>query len=499
VKDKRKKIIITIILFVFLLISGIFIKIYLFDKEKDTENKMEVSKLAQFEILTENNSSKATELIKANIVKVVNKIDDNTSVIGTGFFDKSGYLVTNSHLVDVKGTITIEYANGEKTEAILYSNDITSDIALLAVDNPLVKAVTYGNTLSLNITDDVYAIGYPFALEGEASVSKGILSARRSAGGIEFLQSDISLNVGNSGGPLINEKGEVLGINTYATENASIGMSISSESLQSIITKLINSKEVIYLEDTRPKNALSVVLTEIGHFHEDIYNEKHYIRIHKPKDENKDDDDIKENIDDNNNNSNTNTNTNNDNNTNINNNNNNNSDNNYNENSVYNYVPPEPEPEPEPIIINDVPFEISRIMGGGYVEYNATVKQSVMSFFYSIVTKDGNTPTIEQYGIDSEQYSYTTIDIVENAVLEVYSGANHEKLILRKEVPGSDLILENGYQRKPYILLSEIRDLLTEEDIYEPNNQYVLFSIIEVTFKNGKGTFRNGDWSYLDP
>ena len=179
-KKKTKIIVISISLLVIFVILGFIIKINLIDSKKnDTGDKMHVSGLEQITVLSENNSAKASELIKSNIVKIINKIDDTTSIIGTGFFDKSGYIVTNSHIVDIKGSIFIEYATGEEVEAQLYSNDITSDIALLVVEKPLVKAVSYGKTLSLNITDDVYAVGYPFVLKGEASVSKGILSARR--------------------------------------------------------------------------------------------------------------------------------------------------------------------------------------------------------------------------------------------------------------------------------------------------------------------------------
>ena len=273
---KNKKVLIVFVISLVLIFIGVLLFMYF----KNNEKVIEVSNLTEVVTLSSSDSSKAVELIKENTVKVINKIDDTTRIIGTGFFDKSGYLVTNSHIVDIKGDITIEYANGNKTTAKLYSNDIISDLALLAVSNPSVKALYYGETLSLKVTDDVYAIGYPYALDGEASVSKGVLSARRSAGGIEFLQSDISLNVGNSGGPLINDKGELLGINTYATDNASIGMAISSESLQIIINKLIKDKSINYLEDKRPDNALSVVLTEIGYNTEDLYSENKYIKKH---------------------------------------------------------------------------------------------------------------------------------------------------------------------------------------------------------------------------
>jgi len=77
---------------------------------------------------------------------------------------------------------------------------------------------------------------------------------------------------------LINAKGEFLGINTYATENSSISMAISAESLETIIDKLINEKKVNYLEKARETNALSVVLKEIGYEVEDIYNEDEIIK-----------------------------------------------------------------------------------------------------------------------------------------------------------------------------------------------------------------------------
>ena len=161
-KKKTKKIIITcvvtLILAIGVVVTAVLLNHY---NNKTIQEPIEVNAIEQLTPLTVSNSSQAAELIKSNIVKVVNKIDDDTSIIGTGFFDKSGYLVTNSHLVDIRGSITIEYADGKTSAAQLFSNDITSDIALLAVENPTIKSMYYGETLSLNITDDVYAIGYP--------------------------------------------------------------------------------------------------------------------------------------------------------------------------------------------------------------------------------------------------------------------------------------------------------------------------------------------------
>ena len=273
---KNKKILLISIISILIVVIGIVIMLFISNKKNNNDNII-TSEIDKIVILENNDSAKAAELIKKNTVKIINEIDEETKIMGTGFFHESGYLVTNSHIVDIKGKVKIEYADGTNADAKLISNDITSDIAILQVEKPNALAMSFGNTLKLNVTDEVYSVGYAYALEGESSVSKGVLSARRTAGGIEYLQTDLALNAGNSGGPLINAKGEFLGINTYATENASISMSISAESLDIIIDKLIKNKKVNYLEKEREPNALSVVLKEIGYDTNDIYNENKII------------------------------------------------------------------------------------------------------------------------------------------------------------------------------------------------------------------------------
>ncbi len=294
-KFKKKNVLIFSVITVIIITSSIVTMVLL--NNKDKENKVDtpstkITELQETTILEKADSVEAAKLVKNNIVRITN--DTGKGIItGTGFFHKSGYLITNSHIVDIKGTIKVKYADDEEVTATIISNDITSDIALLSVEKSKVLALTFGNTLSLNVTNELFAVGYPLALEGEATITKGILSARRSAGGIEYLQTDMSLNSGNSGGPLINSKAEVFGMTTYAANNASLGMSISSESLETIISKLIEDKKVNYIEKERPNNALNTVLKEIGHHHnhKDIYNQKDLLdKIHgveKPKEENK--------------------------------------------------------------------------------------------------------------------------------------------------------------------------------------------------------------------
>ena len=160
---------------------------------------------------------KATQFIKENVVRVVNTVGNN-KIVGTGFFIKEGYLLTNSHIIDIEGTVSIEYYDGTNSTAKIYSNSIEKDVALLTVSNKKTVPLTLGSTNNLDITNTVLAVGYAYNLGGEASTTKGTLSARRAFSEINYLQSDISMNSGFSGGPLFTSLAEVVGLNTFASE-----------------------------------------------------------------------------------------------------------------------------------------------------------------------------------------------------------------------------------------------------------------------------------------
>ena len=278
---EKKKIKLYVLIGTIIAIVGIIAVLVIWKNNKKQEIKESIGMLEEVNITTDD-EAEIIEMIKKNVVKIENKLENN-SIVGTGFFHKTGYLITNSHIVDIEGEITIEYYDGQKDKATLVSNDISSDVAILVVEEPKALAMKFANTLELKVTTEVWAVGYPYGFTGEASVSKGILSARRSAGGIEFLQTDMSLNTGFSGGPLVDKNGMLLGINSFATENSTIGMAISAENLETIIEKLIENKKDSYLEGERPQNVLGVVLKEIGHETDDLYNEKELINKEEKK------------------------------------------------------------------------------------------------------------------------------------------------------------------------------------------------------------------------
>ena len=138
--------------------------------------------------------------------------------LGSGFvIDPSGIVITNNHVVGEATDIEVIFTDGSKLKAEVVGKDAKVDLAVLRVkaDKPL-KAVKFGNSEKTRIGQWVIAVGNPFGLGG--SVTAGIISARHrnidSGSYDDYLQTDAAINRGNSGGPLFNLEGEVIGINT---------------------------------------------------------------------------------------------------------------------------------------------------------------------------------------------------------------------------------------------------------------------------------------------
>lgn len=210
--------------------------------------------------------------IRENTVRITNQVG-NYKVVGTGFFLPSGYLLTNSHIVDIKGDISVEYFDGEKQSAEIFANSLMADLALLKVNNPHVQALQVEGNPNIDTSEDVYAIGYGLDLLGDATVTKGILSAKRSAHNIDYMQTDAAINGGFSGGPMLDEAGHVIGLISLAAENASTAFAVAGNSLNRIVEELIETPSVHYVENERPQNAISSMLVEVGLIVSDPYNE----------------------------------------------------------------------------------------------------------------------------------------------------------------------------------------------------------------------------------
>jgi len=192
--------------------------------------------------------------------------------LGSGFIISSdGYVVTNNHVVDKAEDIQVILEDGGKYKAEIVGKDSKTDIALLKI-NPDEKlhAVELGDSDKLKIGDWVMAIGNPFGLG--YTVTAGIVSAKGRSLGLgaydDFIQTDAPLNPGNSGGPLFNLKGEVVGVNTAIVAGGQgIGFSIPINMASHIITQLKESGKVtrgwlgVVIQSITPEIAQSLGLS----------------------------------------------------------------------------------------------------------------------------------------------------------------------------------------------------------------------------------------------
>jgi serine protease Do len=166
--------------------------------------------------------------------------------LGSGFIiDTSGLVVTNNHVIADADEINVILNDGTKLPATLVGKDSKADLALLRVhsDKPL-KAVAFGNSEKLRLGEWVIAIGNPFSLGG--TVTAGIVSARNrdiNSGPYDnYIQTDAAINRGNSGGPLFNLNGEVIGVNTAIISpsggSIGIGFAVPSNTAMPVIDQL---------------------------------------------------------------------------------------------------------------------------------------------------------------------------------------------------------------------------------------------------------------------
>jgi serine protease Do len=174
-----------------------------------------------------------------------------TTSLGSGFIiDAAGYVVTNNHVIADADEITVTLHDNTSLKAELVGRDTKTDIAVLKITakEPLVP-LSWGDSEKARVGDWVLAIGNPFGLGG--TVTAGILSARQrdinSGPYDDFLQTDASINRGNSGGPMFNMDGQVIGINTaiYSPSGGSIGIGFAIPSVlaREVVSELINEPD----------------------------------------------------------------------------------------------------------------------------------------------------------------------------------------------------------------------------------------------------------------
>ncbi len=196
--------------------------------------------------------------IKNPDTELENQSDDKINSIGSGFFiGEDGYLVTNTHVVEDAVKIEVVLNDGRSYIANLVASDKPTDISVIKLSNVKYseqgkfKSVKFANSDDVKVGNTTIVIGNPFGLG--SSVTTGIVSARNrmlnSSPYNDYLQTDASINFGNSGGPLFNLDGEVIGINTavYSNNNGAnfgIGFAVPSNVVKDISERLIKDKKI---------------------------------------------------------------------------------------------------------------------------------------------------------------------------------------------------------------------------------------------------------------
>ena len=178
-------------------------------------------------------------------------LSSNSNGIGSGvIFSEDGYIVTNLHIISRNKKVSVKLNNGNQYDAKIIGADRNSDIAILKIiTTEILNPINFADSKNLKIGDKVLAIGNPYGIG--ISVSSGIVSATgRDYGNpyLELIQTDAAINPGNSGGALINENGNLIGINTKIFSKTGayqgIGFAIPSDKVIQIASEIIKYGKV---------------------------------------------------------------------------------------------------------------------------------------------------------------------------------------------------------------------------------------------------------------
>lgn len=193
------------------------------------------------------------EEVNPSVVSIAVDVSDDEQALGAGIIiSAAGYVVTNAHVMENAKKITLQLPSGETFAANLVGVDEKTDIALLKVKNPInLEAGHFGDSDAIRVGNQVFAIGNPFGLGN--SVSLGIISAKErdiDKGSYDnFLQTDAAINQGNSGGPLFNMDGKIIGMSTAIFsedgKNVGVGFATPSNVVKWVVSQLKENGKVI--------------------------------------------------------------------------------------------------------------------------------------------------------------------------------------------------------------------------------------------------------------
>lgn len=281
----NKGTIIIIVMAIVLLTGVIGYDIYVNTIDKEKPNITNITKTEKEVTITDEGIADAVEKLYDATVIVQLQSRGQTIGYGSGFVyktdDKYGYIVTNYHVTDGYDEALIEYTNGTTTTGKVIGGDQYTDVSVVRVDKDTVlKVAETGKSADTRLGDTVFTIGTPISLNYKFTVTRGILSgkdrlASMSSSNNSFFQSgetwylnelqiDATINSGNSGGPLANANGEVIGItNSKLSQSISNGALIENMSFAIPIEDVVNVSEQVISTGEVKRPYLGVTLTTV--------------------------------------------------------------------------------------------------------------------------------------------------------------------------------------------------------------------------------------------
>ena len=265
--------VVTILLLVCIaLLAAMFIWHLQMHDTHSTQNNTLTGQPTGGQIKPQMTTSAVAEKVTPSVV-LISAISGSSGSNGTGFFlTKDGYIVTNYHVVDGADEIHVTLHDGQELAATLVGYRAEDDLAVIKVDGENYPKVSIGNSDALVVGEVAIAIGNPGGAEGGWTTTQGIISALNRVLSVEesayfsemkMLQTDAQVNPGNSGGPLCNASGEVIGIVTRKISGyEGIGYAIPINEAMATINAIIDGKLdgfVSQVSKSRPKIGISVV------------------------------------------------------------------------------------------------------------------------------------------------------------------------------------------------------------------------------------------------
>jgi serine protease Do len=164
---------------------------------------------------------------------------------GSGvIISRTGHVLTSNHVVSDISLVRITLMSGEQYDGVIVARDEACDLAIVAIiaDRSDFVAAQVGSSENITVGQEVLAIGFALGLKGQATLSRGVVSAMRNIDGRDYIQTDAPVNPGNSGGPLVNLKGQIIGIVTakYVGEGVEgMGLAVPIDEAKTLINSLI--------------------------------------------------------------------------------------------------------------------------------------------------------------------------------------------------------------------------------------------------------------------